>query len=76
MSKQRVPLQVAPEFEKKLKSLQKKIMMKQGKNVSLRDLTEKISKTTDFERLEQTILKNPSIDIKINLDMRGKNDKR
>lgn len=70
MSKQRVPLQVAPEFEKKLKDLQKKIMMKQGKNISLRDLTEKISKTKDFENLENTILKNPSLDIKIKFDVR------
>ena len=71
-NKPRVPLQVAPSFELKLKQLQKKIMMKQGEVISLRDLTERISNTEDFDALEQSILKSAFVDIKINLDTRGK----
>ena len=71
-NKSRVPMQVAPSFEQKLKQLQKKIMMKQGEMISLRDLTERISKTEDFETLEKNILGTAFADIKINLDTRGK----
>ena len=69
-NKSRVPMQVAPEFEKKLKDLQVKIMKKQGEKMSLRDLTEKISKTSDFEKMEESIIKNSFVDLKINLDVR------
>ena len=69
-SKPRTPMQVAPEFEKRIKDLQKKIMIKHGKNMSLRDLTEKVAKSTDFDQLERAILSVDRIDIKINLDRR------
>lgn len=70
--KSRVPMQVAPEFEVRIKSLQKKIMMKQGKNVSLRDLTERLIKTPDFENLEKALLNSGKMDLKLNLDVRKK----
>ena len=70
VSKPRVPMQVAPEFEIKIKNLQREIMKKQGKNVSLRDITEKISKTPNFKDLEKAILNVGVVDIKINLDRR------
>jgi len=69
-SKSRVPMQVSPVFEIRIKDLQKKIMQKQGENISLRDLTEKIIKTPNFEELEKAILSVDNIDIKINLDRR------
>lgn len=71
-SKSRVPMQVSPEFEKRIKDLQRKIMQKHGKNMSLRDLTEKVVKSTDFDALEKAILNVDQIDIKINFDRRGK----
>lgn len=71
-NKSRVPMQVSPVFEKKIKQLQEKIMKKQGKNISLRDLTERISIAEDFEKLENSILRNSVIDLKINLDIRRK----
>jgi len=67
-NKPRVPMQVSPEFEKKLKELQKKIMQKDGVKPSLRDLTEQV----DFNSIENMILKDARIDIKISLDRRRK----
>lgn len=61
-------MQVSPEFEKKLKDLQKKIMKKDGVSISLRDLTEQI----DFKKVEERILKDANVDIKISLDRREK----
>jgi len=66
MVKGRVPMQVSPEFEKKLKELQKKIMQKDGVVISLRDLTEQVN----FSDIENTILKDANVDIKISLDRR------
>lgn len=70
-NKTRVPMQVSPNFEKRIKGLQEKIMKKQGKNISLRELTEKISKAKDFDKLEEAILRGNNIEIKLNLDIRG-----
>lgn len=70
VSKPRTPMQVAPEFEARIKDLQIKIMKKQGKRVSLRDITEKISKTPSFAELEKAIMNVGVTDIKINLDRR------
>jgi len=66
MGKSRVPMQVSPAFEKKLKELQKKIMQKDGVVISLRDLTEQVN----FKDIEEMILKDAKIDIKISLDRR------
>lgn len=68
MAKGRVPMQVSPVFEKKLKELQKKIMKKDGVSISLRDLTEQVN----FKDIEDLILKDTKIDIKISLDRRRK----
>jgi len=70
--KSRVPMQVSPEFEIRIKKLQIAIMKSQGKNVSLRDLTEKVSKDPNFDDLEKSILKIADLDFKINFDSRGK----
>jgi len=68
MAKGRVPMQVSPEFEKKIKELQRKIMKKDGVVISLRDLTEQV----DFNNIEEMILKDAKVDIKISLDRRRK----
>lgn len=49
MVKNRVPMQVAPEFRDFLKSIQKDIMMTLGANISLSDITKGIAKATDVE---------------------------
>ncbi len=72
VSKPRTPMQVAPEFDARLKDLQRQIMKAQGENVSLRDITEKISKAPSFKNLENDILKVANMDFKINLDRRKK----
>ena len=70
--KSRVPMQVSPEFEVRIKKLQSLIMKKEGKIVSLRDLTEKVSKDPNFDDLEKSILKVANFDLKVNFDRRGK----
>ncbi len=72
VSKPRTPMQVAPEFDARLKDLQRQIMKAQGENISLRDITEKISKAPSFKNLENDILKVANMDFKINLDRRKK----
>ena len=66
MAKGRVPMQVSPVFEKKLKELQKKIMKQDGVVISLRDLTEQV----DLKNIEDAILKEAKADIKLSLDRR------
>lgn len=70
-NKRRVPMQVSPEFEQRMKRLQVAIMKKQGIKESLRDLTEKISKQPDFDEVERKILNVSVPDIKIKTDRRG-----
>ena len=71
MGKSRVPLQVAPEFEQRLKKLQEDIMKRDGKNISLRDLTENIAKAVNFTDIEKSLLNNiNALDIKITMDRR------
>jgi len=69
--KRRVPMQVAPEFEKRIKDLQRAIRIKQGKNVSMRDLTKEVSINTDFDALEKKLLEVGNRDIRLNLDRRS-----
>lgn len=73
MAKQnRTPLQVSPDFKKKLDDLQKKIMMSKGQKISLRELTDEIIKSPIFDDIENKILKTGDVkmDIKIKLDRR------
>ena len=71
-SKSRVPMQVSPSFETRMKKLQENIMRKHGRKESLRDLTETIVKNPTFTQLEEAILKANKInfEIKIKLDKR------
>jgi len=70
MAKNRVPMQVDFSFEKVIKKLQSDIMRQEGKNISMRELTAKIIKTTEFKRVEEAILKKSGTDINIALDRR------
>jgi len=65
-------MQVAPEFEKKIKEIQKAIMIKQGKNMSIREITKNISINPDFTILEKKLLEISNRDIKLNLDRRSR----
>lgn len=71
-NKSREPMQVSPEFKERIKKLQSEIMRKQGKNISLRDLTKEIAQTPNFDDLEKAILNIGVVDLKINLDRRKK----
>lgn len=69
VSKSRVPMQVSPKFELKLKKLQEEIMKKQGKNISLRDLTE-VTKVPSIDEFEKEILNQDAFNIRISFDRR------
>jgi len=71
-NKTRIPMQVAPEFEIRIKNLQKAIMIKQGHKISMRDLTEEISKTPSFDDLERSLLSVGSVDLGLNFEKRGR----
>lgn len=43
MPKRNVPMMVDPEFERMVKSIQVNIRMKNGQNISLREITKRIS---------------------------------
>lgn len=68
----RIPLQVSPEFKKRLDSLQKKIMMAKGEKVSLREITEEIIHSPLFNDIEKHIIKSGDLkmDITLKLDRR------
>lgn len=68
----RVPLQVSPEFKRKLDEIQKKIMMNKGEKISLRTITEDIIASPLFNDIEKEIIKSGDIkmDIKIRMDKR------
>lgn len=68
--KSRVPMQVSPIFEDRIKKLQSDIMKKIGKKESLRDLTERVVKTASFDQVEKAILNAKNIDLNINFDRR------
>lgn len=68
VSGNRIMFGVDPEFEKKMKELQKKIRIKKGEEVSLRELTAKISKDPFFENIEKRILDDKVLNL--NLDIK------
>lgn len=70
----RDPLQVSPEFRLKIIKLQKAMEFKENKRISIRELTERIAKsTTAFADIEKKLLiKIGKGDIKLNFDGRGK----
>ena len=68
----RSPLQVSPEFKKRLDEIQKKIMMAQGEKKSLREITTEIIQNPNFEEIEKNMIKasNMKVDLKIKFDRR------
>jgi len=63
-------MQVSYEFECRIKKLQKEIMKKEGKHVSMREITKKVVALPNFDDLEKQILNVGEIELKINLDRR------
>ena len=72
MVKTRKPMHVDPYFENKMKELQKKVRMKNGDDISLRELTAKITKDPNFEAIEQGILGDEMINFNIKFDRRNR----
>ena len=68
----RSPLQVSPEFKKRLDEIQREIMMAQGKKKSLREITDDIVENPMFNEIEKNMIKsgNIRVDFKIKLDRR------
>lgn len=72
MAKSRSPLQVSPEFKKRLDEIQRKIMMAQGEKKSLREITSAIITNPMFNDIEKSLIKagDIKVDLKIKLDRR------
>ena len=68
----RSPMQVSPEFKKRLDEIQRKIMMARGEKQSLRDITSAIVKSPSFDDIERSIIKagDMNFDIKVRFDKR------
>ena len=68
----RSPLQVSPEFKKRLDEIKKKIMMAQGENKSVREITKDIISNPLFDDIEKSLIKKKDveIDFKVKLDRR------
>jgi len=65
MTKKRVTMQVAPEFDQVIKEIQKELMQSEGRLVSTREITQRIKK----EDIKQKILKKKMDEI-VNFDRR------
>lgn len=70
--KNRSPLQVSPEFKKKLEEIQEKIMYSQGKKKSFRVMTEEIISNPLFNDIEKSLIKagDIKVDLKVRFDRR------
>jgi len=68
----RIPLQVDPEFKKKLNEIQRNIMISQGKKISFREITTDIIKNPMFKHIENSMIKSENIklNLKLKLDRR------
>ena len=71
----RSPLQVSPEFKKKLDDIQKEIMMAKGERRSLREITDDIVGSPMFGAIEQSLIKKSNTNVK-RIDFRIKMDRR
>jgi len=73
MTASRKPMHVDEKFEKRMKALQKKIMMKQGIKPSLRELTAQIPDFAEFSQIENRLIGDiDQFAVRINFDMRKK----
>jgi hypothetical protein len=72
MVKHRSPLQVSPEFKKRIDEIQSKLMRARGEKISLRDITQDIIKSPLFKEIENNIIQasNMDKDIKLKFDRR------
>lgn len=72
MTASRKPMHVDESFEKRMKELQKKIMMKQGVNISLRELTAQLPNFDEFSKIEAKIIGDDQLVFELNFDKRRK----
>ena len=73
MTASRKPMHVDEKFEKRMKAIQKSIMMKQGIKPSLRELTAQIPDFAEFNQIEKRLIGDvDQFAVRINFDMRRK----
>jgi len=72
MTASRKPMHVDEIFEKRMKELQRKIMMKQGIKPSFRELTAQLPTFDEFAKIEARILSDDQLLFDINFDARRK----
>lgn len=73
MAKSRSPLQVSPEFKKKLDEMQREIMKSQGEKKSFREITADIIRSPLFNDIEKSMIKSEKLekDIRLKFDRRS-----
>jgi len=71
MAKIRVPMQVSPEFQDRIRKIKKEIMKKRGESISDRDLSAEMVKLPDFDAIEKKLLSG-DVNRLLNLDSRGR----
>ena len=73
MTASRKPMHVDEKFEKRMKAIQKSIMMKQGIKPSLRELTAQIPDFVEFDQIEKRLIGDvDQFAVRINFDIRKK----
>lgn len=70
MVARRVPLQVSPEFRIRIQKLKGKVLQDGKKEISIRELTERMAEDGIFEDIEKKILNGADVDLKIRFDGR------
>jgi hypothetical protein len=70
MSKRNIPMMVDPEFETLVKRIQINIRMKNGQNMSLREITKRLSNLPELKHVEDKLLTDKISQSIIKLDKR------
>jgi hypothetical protein len=70
MVKRNIPMMVDPEFESMVKQIQINIRMKAGENISLREITKRLSNLPELKHVEDKLLAQRKIKDIIKFDKR------
>jgi hypothetical protein len=61
MTKRNIPMMVDPEFENMVKQIQVNIRIKVGENISLREITKRLSNLPELKHVEDRLLAQNSL---------------
>jgi hypothetical protein len=70
MVKRNIPMMVDPEFESMVKQIQINIRIKAGENISLREITKRLSNLPELKHVEDKLLEQNKLNNLIKFDKR------